>query len=180
MTRKFNLITTLIGLFLVISVLSYMDDFGLLNFLRPYIRMAWIVLGGLILLGVIVLGLLNLFRSKDRKEAVSRHPDFFKEMHSELLAILPPLGFDEQEGMGWGNRTKFVKFIRDEFTVSLWLEVLDSIYHVDMSSKSEVVNGEKRPVLDSSFECFDLTKVDEFKSESIAKLNEWLIEKRVR
>lgn len=180
MTGKFKLITTLTGLFLVISALSYVDDFGLLNFLRPYIRVAWLGLGWLILLGVIVLGLLGLRRSKDTKNALKKHPDLFKEMHTELNAILLPLGFDEREGDGWASRTKFVEFTRDEYTVSLWLDVLDSIYHVDMSSKSETIYKEKRPLPDSTVECFDLTKADEFKSESIAKLNEWLNNKRVR
>ena len=145
-----------------------------------YVKIILGSIAGLVVLGIIVLGLLIWTSEVSQSNAQKKRPYFFEEMQSALQTILLPLGFEMKEGMGWANRTKFLTFTRNEFTVAFWLEVLDSIYHVEMSCKSEVVDGEKRPVPDLSLECVDLRTMDEFKNETINKLNEWLIEKGVR
>jgi hypothetical protein len=114
----------------------------------------------------------NLFGKKE-----SAHPNLFEEMQSVLRTSLLQLGFEEKVGSG---RSKYAEYSRGELYVWLTWDILDSIYYVSASSKTDVVNDKKSPVLDFRTECSSMKKADEFKRESIEKLNAWLVQKRVR
>jgi hypothetical protein len=135
---------------------------------------------GLVFLGIVVLGLIIWVGGLFRANPQEKHPDFFEEMQSTLRSILIPLGFDEKAGWGVSNLTNYVDFTQGDFAVAFWLDRRDSIYHLDVSSRSEVVNNEKRPVPDFSIECASRKETDEFKSNSMAKLDAWLVKQNLR
>jgi len=103
-------------------------------------------------------------------------PDLFNEMQFTLGGILRPLGFTLASRDHQGQ--KYAEFTKDEFHVSLSWE--DKICWLFVHDKSDVADDKKRPKLDFTVKCSKSTKAEEFKSESIAKLNKWLIEKKLK
>jgi hypothetical protein len=133
-----------------------------------------IFFGGLILAVIIFLAVLAWIGTPSKVKAEKSRPNFFEEMQSVLGSTLLPLSFKEKgEQNGW---IKKVEYSRDEFVVSFSTHIADQEYSISASSKSEIKDGQKSPIHD--FLVYGvLSKPDEFKSEAIAKLNEWLIEK---
>lgn len=177
MNQKFNPTVIIVGL-LLIGIILFIDPSGkLLDTIASYAKIGIGGVIGLVLLAIVILGLLTLVSGLFRASAEKKRPNFFEEMQSALRSILLPLGFEEREGSG---RSRYAEYSRDEFSVWLTLDIMDSIYYVTASQNPEVADNQKTSEPDFTIECVDLRKADEFKSESIAKLNEWLIKKRVR
>lgn len=129
---------------------------------------------GLILIAVLFLIVMAGVSSVDTAKVSKSRPKFFEEMKSALDSTLLPLGFKtKEERMGW---IREVKYSHDEFVVSLLTHDADLEFSLSASSKSEIKDGQKSPIHDFLVSGH-LSKPDEFKSEAIAKLNEWLTEK---
>ena len=150
----------------------------LVSLLQKY----WLI--GLVLIGLITVGVsilinqIGKIRSGESK-ARKMHPSFFEEMQAMLRSTLLPFGFEEQEGKGYSNRTRYSKYTRGELSISLWLDVVDAIYHLDASSATKVGDDQEEPVKDFALEGYIVT-ADTFKNDSITKLDEWLVEHRVK
>jgi hypothetical protein len=164
----------------VVAVLAYLVMAGepsgkLSNFMLRN-PLGWFL--DLVLLIVIFLIVFNWVASKDPAYAAARklernHPKFFEEMRSVLRSSLRPLGFAESEKqMGFVRESKFS---HGEYTLSLWMHGAD-LEFILSASKSEIRHRQKIPVNDFLVKGH-LANPDKFKSESIAKLNEWLKER---
>jgi hypothetical protein len=103
-------------------------------------------------------------------------PNLFNEMQFTLGGILRPLDFTlaTQDHQG----QKYADFTKDEFRVSLsWEDKICWLYLLD---KSNVSDDKKTRKPDLTVKCSNVRKAEEFKNESIVKLNEWLIEKKLK
>ena len=103
-------------------------------------------------------------------------PYLFNEMQFALGGILRPLGFTLETQVHQGNQ--YAEFTKDEFHVSLswenkvcWLHVYD---------KSAILDDKKRSKADFTVACHNFRKAEKFRSKSIAKLNEWLVKKKLK
>ena len=165
----------------VLALLAYLVMAGepsgkLINFmlLTP---LGWCL--GLVLIIVIFVIVLNWIARKDPDYALlskieRNRPKFFEEMRSVLRSSLRPLGFAEsKDQMGWIRQADFS---HGEYTVSLSTHDYDLDFILSAASKSEIRDGQKIPVNDFVVKG-QLAEPDKFKSESIAKLNEWLKER---
>ena len=145
------------SVFVIVGVLGLVCLYGL--FL--VIRLVWV--SGLPIRGLTIHGNIE-------------DPDLFNEMQFALGGVLRPLGFTLVIHDHQGD--KFANFTKDEFHVSLsWEDKICWLYLLD---KSDVFDGKKRRNPDLTVKCSNIRKVEEFKSESIAKLNKWLIEKKLK
>lgn len=128
--------------------------------------------GGLIGLLFLVFLLVVGFRRHGNIE----DPYLFNEMQFTLGGILRPLGFTlaTQDHQG----QKYAEFTRDKLHVLLSWE--DKECWLYMYDKSAVADDKKGPKPDFAAVCRRLKKADQFKSESIVKLNEWLVTKKLK
>jgi len=103
-------------------------------------------------------------------------PNLFNEMQFTLGGILRPLDFTlaTQDHQG----QKYADFTKDEFRVSLsWEDKICWLYLLD---KSDVSDVKKRYKPEYTAKCNNIKKAEEFKNETITKLNQWLIEKKLK
>ena len=177
MNRRFNPVVTIVVAALVVIILYFASSWKMFDTFVAYFKTSLGILIGLVLLGVVAVVGSIWVRSWSHANTTKKRPNFFEEMQSVIRATLLPLGFEEKEGSG---RSRFAEYSKDEFSVCLTLDIMDSIYYVTASRNSKVADDQRKPKPDFTVECDNLGKADEFKSESIAKLKEWLIEKRVR
>jgi len=106
----------------------------------------------------------KLFSKKERVQ-----PYFYEEIQSILRTTLIPLGFEEKEESG---RSKYTSYSKGDLSVWVTWDILDSVIYVGASSRNESVP-------DFKTECWDMKDADEFKTESSAKLNQWLAQQKV-
>ena len=116
------------------------------------------------------------FRSRGANafwRADAERPHFFEEMQSVLQTNLMPLGFSESKGPI--GRIRAVEYTKGNLSVKLDLDIMDSLYYLQAGSNLE--NG-------SFFKDFFLeghiSEADKFKSDSMARLNEWLIRNKFK
>jgi hypothetical protein len=160
---------------------SFIDPSG--ELLKTIMGYGILLFAGLALAGA-VFGLLFILFSLVRWVSVSglpmsgniEDPNFFEEMQWILGDILRPLGFTlfRQDHQG----QKYADFTKGEFHVSLsWEDKICWLYLLD---KPDISDDKKRHKPDLTIKCSNVRKSEEFKSESITKLNGWLIEKKLK
>jgi len=103
-------------------------------------------------------------------------PDLFNEMQFALGGVLRPLGFTLVTQVHQGD--KYADFTKDEFHVSLSWE--DKVCWLHVFDKPDIADNKTRMKTDFTTKCRNIRKAEEFKIESIAKMNKWLIEKKIK
>jgi hypothetical protein len=167
-------VSRLITLALVIAVVIFIAVEPSRKLLNTILDNPFICFVGLVLIPVTYLIVMLLVTSAGEAKVSKSRPNFFEEMKSALDSTLLPLGFKEkEERTGW---IREAKYSHNEFVVSLLTHDADLEFSLSASRKSEIKDGQKIPI-DDFLVNGHLSKPDEFKSEAIAKLNEWLIEK---
>lgn len=175
-------ISAFLAVFVLASIVWFIDPTG--NLFRTVMAYSVFVIAGV--LGLVCLyGLFLVIRLvwagglPIRGLTISGNiedPDLFNEMQFALGGVLRPLGFTLVTQGHQGD--KYADFTKDEFHVALsWEDKTCWLYLID---KSDVFDGKKRHNPDLTVKCSNIRKAEEFKSETIAKLNEWLIEKKLK
>lgn len=161
---------------LLTSILLLVDASG--ELLKTTMGYSILALGVLAIAGV-VLGLLYglfLFAMSIRNRGNIEDPNLFNEMQWALGNILRHLGFTlaRQEHRG----EQYTDFTKDELHVSLsWESNTCRLYVYDEAGGAD---NKKRQKPDFKAICRDYRNADKFKSETIEKLNEWLVKKKLK
>ena len=181
--KRVTNIKVLIIIFVLATIVNYLETGSLVETIKP-----WGIMIGMFLLGVVVIIGLIFLEGWIKVFAAKKRPNFFEDMQSALRSILWPLGFGERHGSFSGtsrNRfgeryleTRYTEYSNDEYSVILTHNITDTEYFID-AGKSKVADEQETPQPDFIVHCDNL-RMDKFKNEAIAKLNEWLKEKRIR
>lgn len=170
-------IAAFLAVFALASIVWFLDPSG--NLFRTFMAYGVFVIVGV--LGLVILyGLFLLIRfvwaSGLSMSGNIEDPNLFNEMQFTLGGILRPLDFTLVTHDHQGQ--KYATFTKDEFHVSLsWEDKICWLYLLD---KTDVSDDKKRHKPDFTVKCSNARREEEFKSESITKLNEWLIEKKLK
>lgn len=136
---------------------------------------SYLVIGLLIILLIAgCLALLFLMVKHYRgRGADAERSNFLEEMQSMLQVILTPLGFIEH--IGPAERILTVKYTKGKVSVKLEADIMDSLYYLSAGSKLENGSFSKDFFLEGH-----ISGANKFKSDSMARLNEWLIRNKLK
>jgi len=152
------------------TLMSYIDI--IIAFIGKYFVYVLVGIPLLLLAMAGVIWIRNIFSGEI--SARKKHPNFYEEIQTLLREELVPLGFTERNGPN--GRSRYVVYSQDEYSVTLTEDIMDSIYYVTAATS---LNTEKQKK-DFSIECTSMRQADEFKSNVIDKVNDWLGKQGVR
>jgi hypothetical protein len=132
-------------------------------------------LGGLCLLGLLILGYF-LISIRSQENALRKKREFFSEMQSILRTTLLPLDFEEKGGAEGGdkegNYKSTIYYLRGKTLVHLRMDTANSLYSLGATRK--LAYGDDFLIEGN------MDEAEKFKSDSIAKLNEWIIRESIQ